>query len=110
MDDNNISYLIVNSLKSHGAPHDQYKGTFTSDSFHELITHLNFKIFDKGTIYFIVNTVTSYSNHSEIGHWLGVSLNYSSSKNMLNLNFFTILLKMWAIIGPIFQRLLNIFD
>ena len=88
MDDNNISYLIVNSLKSHGTPHGQYKGTFTADSFHELIRHLNFKNLDKAPIYFIVNTLTSRSNHSEIGHWLAVSLNYVSSKNMVNLKFF----------------------
>ena len=43
---------------------------------------------DKAPIYFIVNTLTSRSNHSEIGHWLAVSLNYVSSKNMVNLKFF----------------------
>ena len=85
MDDNNISYLIVNSLKSHNTAHSHYKGSFTADAFHDLIRR---KRFFKGTSYFIVNTLTSSSHYSEVGHWVAISLHLDPSKKKLNLKFF----------------------
>ena len=85
MDDNNISFLIVNVLKSHNTEHSRYKGSFTADAFHE---HIRRQRFFKGTSYFIVNTLTSSSHYSEVGHWVAISLHLDPSKKMLNLKFF----------------------
>ena len=85
MDDNNISYLIVNALKSHNTDHTPYKGTFTADTFHDLIRRQRFF---KGTSYFIVNTLTSRSHYTEVGHWVAISLRYDPSRKMMDFKFF----------------------
>ena len=85
MDDNNISYLIVNALKSHNTDHTPYKGTFTADTFHDLIRRQRFF---KGTSYFIVNTLTTRSHYTEVGHWVAISLRYVPSRKMMDFKFF----------------------
>ena len=87
MDDNNLSYLIVNRLHALGVRKPLYRGTFTSDAFLDLIdSKSNFN--KKGCEYFAVNTLTSHSAPTEIGHWLGFSLDRSGPGNMLKLGFF----------------------
>ena len=85
MDDNNISYLVVNALKSHNTDHTPYKGTFTADTFHDLIRQQRFF---KGTSYFIVNTLTTRSHYTEVGHWVAISLRYVPSRKMMDFKFF----------------------
>merc|ERR1712105_101644 len=60
-------------------------GTFTADAFRDLIRRQRFF---KGTSYFIVNTLTSRSHYTEVGHWVAISLHFNPSKKMLYLKFF----------------------
>ena len=109
MDDNNLNYLILNRLQALGIKNidSYYKGTFTSDAIYNIGGQLNLKKTDKGA-YFIVNTLSSDSDHSEVGHWLAVSLQFYPIKNMLKCRFFDSFAKKCHAMVDLFPYLLKI--
>lgn len=83
MDDNNLNYLIINSLPLKHT----YVGTFTSDDIvHNPILKINFLSKRDVLLSFIANTLTSSNTPFQDGHWVAFII--FKSKRGLSLKYF----------------------
>ena len=84
MDDNYISYF-TSKILAPVARADFYIGTFTSD---RVLTDIKINFNKPFFVGFIVNTLSSRDDDdSQIGHWIGVTVQHDKRKNILILKY-----------------------